>query len=308
MRTLSFLSITGLLLLFFILSCKKSKDSGGADSSSAILQVRTTHVKTGKISELTELNATSQYLKEHLINAPVSGYVTKANCLKGTLVSEGETLFEIKTREARALGQTPENITGRLDFKGITDIKVNMPGYIAQVFHQEGDFVAEGESLVSIKEISSLVFVLDLPYEWNRHISKNKLLRLGLPDKRIIQGKVETISRQVDPVSQTQKVYIKLPLQENIPEGLVAKVFLPIMTKTNVQILPREAVLSNETETIFWVMKMVGDSMAVRITVEPGLKNRDSLEIDRPVFSPNDEILTSGNYAVPDTVMVKVIQ
>ena len=308
MRTLGFLSITVLLFLFFIISCRKTKDSGGDDSSNAIPKVRTTHVKTGKISELTELNATSQYMKEHLINAPVSGYITKANCLTGTLVSEGETLYEIKTREAKALGQTPENITGRFDFKGITDIKANMPGYIAQVFHQEGDFVAEGESLVRIKETNSLVFILDLPYEWNRHIIKNKHISLGLPDQRIIQGKIETISPQVDPVSQTQKVYVKLQSQEIIPEGLVAKVFLPIMTRTNVQILPREAVLSNETETIFWVMKMVGDSMAVKITVEPGLKNRNSMEIIGPIFSPNDEILTSGNYAVPDTVKVKVIQ
>jgi multidrug efflux pump subunit AcrA (membrane-fusion protein) len=307
MRTLIFLSISSLFLVLFF-SCKKPGKVGNDESGDAVPQVLTTRVRIGKISEMTELNATSRYLKEHLINAPVSGYITKANCLTGTVVREGAPLFEIKTREARALGQTPENITGKLDFKGITEIKANLSGYIANVFHQEGDFVAEGESLVSLKETSSLVFVLDLPYEWNRHISNNKQVSLGLPDSRILRGIVENISPQVDEISQTQKVYVKLLSQEIIPEGLIAKIFLPLKVRANVQVLPRRAVLSNETETIFWLMKMAGDSMAVRVDVEPGLKNRDSLEIRSPLFSAEEEILISGNYAVPDTIKVKVIK
>jgi len=74
-------------------------------------------------------------------------------------------------RAALALGLGGHDVAAGLVF-GRSDLDAGLA-----VFHQEGDFVAEGESLVSLKETSSLVFVLDLPYEWNRNIHKKS--RMG---------------------------------------------------------------------------------------------------------------------------------
>ena len=295
----------GILFILQTVSCK----SPGENSESAEVipePVKVTHPAIGQITNLTELNATSHYLKEHMINAPTSGYITKANCIQGNSVKTGDVLFEIKTREAQALDQTSGDLAANL--KGSTIISADVNGYMAEVFHQEGDFVAEGEALASIKETGSLVFILNLPYEWNKHIINQMPVQLELPDLRKITGRINNISPVVDPVSQTQNVYIRISSGNSIPEGLTARVTIPLAIKDNTQIVPRAAVLSNETETEYWVMKMINDSTAIKVMVKPGLQNKDSMEILQPSFSQQDEILISGNFAVPDTVLVSVIR
>ncbi len=296
-----------LATIVLICSCKSTTDNSG-DVQEVPEPVDITHVMNGNISYLTELNATSQYLKDHTINAPIAGYITAENCVPGSVTTGGDILFKIKTREAKALDQTDKSLAGNLDLKGITEIKAGTPGYISQVFHQAGDYVAEGENLATIKETGSLVFILNLPYEWIRHVHLHMPIQLKLPDNRMLKGEITNMSPSVDPVSQTQKVYIKVSPKGTIPEGLTARVYLPLDTRVKTQVLPRSAILTNETETEFWVMKMVNDSTAVKVLITPGLQNRDSIEVKSPEFSSSDRILISGNYAVPDTILVKVNQ
>jgi hypothetical protein len=53
-------------------------------------------------------------------------------------------------------------------------------------------------------------------------------------------------------------------------------------------------------------MKLVSDSVAVKIPVTTGLSNGNDIEILSPVFSPSDLFLSSGNYGLGDTVKVTV--
>ncbi len=303
--------IAGILIPAIYLQLLSGCNSTGENAESKTNvpeEVKVTNIVHGNISDVTQLNATSQYLKSHIINAPVSGYIIKANCVTGNLSYIGDTLFVIKTREAKVLDQSSSKLAGGLELKGNTEILADTRGYIAQVFHQQGDFVAEGESLASIKETGSLVFILDLPYEWNNRVKQSMPLKLEFTDNRYMDGIISSISPMVDPVSQTQKVYIKVRNAGNVPEGLTARVLLPLETKYDTQVLPRTAVLTNETETEFWVMKMINDSTAVKIVIRPGLQTRDSIQVISPDFRDQDQILVSGNYAVPDTMSVKVIQ
>ena len=59
--------------------------------------------------------------------------------------------------------------------------------------------------------------------------------------------------------------------------------------------------------TDFWVMKMVSDTMAVKIPITAGIRNNDSIEVISPLFLPSDRILTSGNYGLSDTARVRII-
>ncbi len=297
-----------LIIPILLISGCNSTGENSENSTRVPVKVTVTNIVSGNISEMTQLNATSQYLKSHMINAPVSGYIVKANCITGTIAGIGDTLFVIKTREAKILDQSSQKLARDFDMKGNTDILSDTKGYIAQVFHQQGDFVAEGEPLASIKETGSLVFILELPFEWNDRIKQNMPLKLELTDQNVMKGRISYISPAVDPVSQTLKIYIRVPDAGKVPEGLTARVYLPLKTKNNTQVLPRAAVLANETETEFWIMKLINDSTAVKVPITPGVQNRDSIEVVSPEFSKADRILTSGNYAVPDTLLIKVIE
>jgi uncharacterized NAD(P)/FAD-binding protein YdhS len=71
--------------------------------------------------------------------------------------------------------------------------------------------------------------------------------------------------------------------------------------------VPRTAVLTNETQDDFWVMKMIDSNTAVKIPIKKGIETQDRIEIISPAFSPNDKILIAGNYGLPDSAKVKII-
>lgn len=71
-------------------------------------------------------------------------------------------------------------------------------------------------------------------------------------------------------------------------------------------VLPKAAVLANETQTDFWVMKLLNDSTAIKIAVKKGIESADKVEILEPLFKSSDNILLTGNYGLADTAKVMV--
>jgi hypothetical protein len=112
----------------------------------------------------------------------------------------------------------------------------------------------------------------------------------------------------VDAASQTQNVVIKVNSAHTIPENLVAKISIPKIVRDHAISLPKAAVLSDETQTDFWVMKMTDSTTAVKIPVKKGIETSDRIEILSPVFSTQDRILLTGNYGLPDTAKVRIVQ
>jgi hypothetical protein len=55
-------------------------------------------------------------------------------------------------------------------------------------------------------------------------------------------------------------------------------------------------------------MKMTDSVTAVKIPVKKGIETRERIEILSPAFSIKDKILLSGNYGLPDTARVRIIQ
>ncbi|HYW94499.1 MAG TPA: HlyD family efflux transporter periplasmic adaptor subunit [Bacteroidales bacterium] len=286
-----------------ISSCmhKKSEDES---SFQAYPNVKTTQVTYDRISDHVELNATARYLKTSVLSSPVAGYVVHAYAEQGRKTRPGEVLYTLQTRESRALEEKKGELNDTFGFKGVDTLRSNTEGYIAETYHQAGDFVTQGEKLLTMKEISSLVFVLDLPYEWNSLVKVGMNVSMVFPDESQVTGTVSRISPVVDPSNQTQKVVIAVKEPGRYPEGLIAKVSIPMVTSTNAALLPKSAVLTNETETEYWVMKMINDSVAVKVPVKTGIITHDTVQIDSPAFSKKDRILIYGNYAVPDTLQV----
>jgi hypothetical protein len=131
---------------------------------------------------------------------------------------------------------------------------------------------------------------------------------VALPDGTHLKGVVSNMLPNIDSVSQTQAVMIKVNTAGNIPQNLIAKVRIIKNARSGVPSLPKEAVLTDEAQSNFWVMKMIDSVTAVKVPVIKGLEADNRVEIVRPIFSPSDKILLSGNYGLPDTVKVKIVK
>ena len=129
-----------------------------------------------------------------------------------------------------------------------------------------------------------------------------------LPDGTKLTGTVTGEMPAVDPASQTQNIVIKLSGGRNIPENLIAKVKIIKANKANPISLPKAAVLTNDVQSDFWVMEMADSNTAVKVPVKKGMETKDRVEILAPKFSPEDKILLTGNYGLPDTAKVKIVE
>jgi multidrug efflux pump subunit AcrA (membrane-fusion protein) len=214
----------------------------------------------------------------------------------------------MKTKESQALGNTITVLDSSFNFSGLINIYASAHGFISQLNHHEGDYVLDGEQLAVISDSKSFAFVLNLPYELKPYLMNNKTIDLELPDGMKLKGVVAAMMPTVDSVSQTQIVQIKVNTSAQLPQNLIAKVRIIKGMKNSAPSLPKEAVLTDESQSNFWVMKMIDSITAVKVAVIKGMETGDRVEIIRPQFSDSDKILLTGNYGLPDTAKVKIMR
>lgn len=278
----------------------------GSDSVDARTPVTVTSVDRSGLDDYIELNAVSAFLQKSYVKAIANGYLQSADVYPGKYVEVGQTLFTLQTKEARSIGNSISILDSTLKFSGVTTIKANQHGYITQLNHQSGDYVQDGEQLAVISDRNSFVFLLDLPYELRRVVLGRSSVELLLPDGTKLNGAIGPVMPTVDSASQTQNVVIRVATSASIPENLIAKVRVVRTTKTGAQSLPKAALLTDETESVFWVMKMIDSATAVKVPVKKGIETKEKIEILSPIFDPADKILLTGNYGLPDTAKVKI--
>lgn len=296
------------LAVLMAISCK-SKTIEKAEEPVAEVKtpVTVTSVSTEQLSEYVELNAMSSFLQSSFIKATANGYIKSSNVKIGQFVRSGQLAFMMQTKEAKALGNTINALDPSFKFSGLIRINASQTGYITAVSHQPGDYVQDGEQLAVLSDSKSFGFILNLPYELKPYLLKNRSVDIALPDKTVLKGTVAYMMPTVDSVSQTQAVLIKVNTSSSIPQNLIGKVRIVKNAKGNVLSLPKEAVLTDESQTDFWVMKLIDSVTAVKVPVIKGMESGDRVEIVRPVFLSSDKIVLKGNYGLPDTAKVKII-
>lgn len=310
-RQFSFKNIFAITAVAVCLASCKGKGAAAADDAppaATQTPVKVTSVDKRSMVNYTELNATSSFLQKNYVKANAIGYLQKVNAKIGQYVNKGDVLFTIKTKEAQSIGNSINVLDTTFKFSGINKIKASEHGYITQLSHQMGDYVQDGEQLAVISDRSSFVFIMQLPYEMRSNIKGNEDVQLILPDGSKLNGKVASFMPVVDTLSQTQGVVIKVNSNITIPENLVARARVIKTARSNTISLPKSAILSNETQTEFWVMKLINPTTAIKTPVTKGIESGDRIEILSPKFSDQDKIVVTGNYGLPDTAKVKIVQ
>jgi len=287
-------------------SAKDSSAGKAAASDSEGTPVTVTTISQESMNDYIELNAVSAFLQKSYVKANANGYLQSSDVYPGKYVEVGQLLFTLKTKEAQTIGNSVKILDSTLKFSGVNRINANQHGYITQLNHQSGDYVQDGEQLAAISDRNSFVFLLDLPYELRPYVLNKKTVELLLPDGEKLTGSIGRVMPTVDSASQTQNVVIRVDTRQAIPENLIAKVRVIKSARNKTVSLPKAAILTDETESNFWVMKLIDSATAVKVPVRKGIETRDRVEILSPLFSPDDRILITGNYGLPDTAKVSV--
>jgi biotin carboxyl carrier protein len=300
-------------LLFLIIfsglstSCRHAVKVSEDEEVTVVTPVTVAPVAYKSFSSSVDMPAVATYMNKSIIRATTTGVIENVLVNQGDFIEKGQLLFTIRTREAMALDNKAQSDT-TLKLSGQIKIFAHGEGAINTVSYQKGDFVQEGDELAVVFEQNSLVFLLDIPFELDKYIEKNRKCTIVLPDNTGIKGTITHKLPDMEITSQTIRYVVKPTSFRKIPGNLIANINLIKSTRDKAMVLPKDAVLGNETETEFWVMKLINDSIAIKTVVEKGLENNNEVEILQPEFLPTDRIVLTGNYGLPDTANVKIIK
>jgi biotin carboxyl carrier protein len=251
------------------------------------------------------LPAVATFMNKSIVRTTTAGTIDKILITPGEYIKTDQLLFTIRTREAMAMSKSVGNDTS-LSFSGVINITSYKDGIINTIAYQKGDFVQEGDELAIVSEQKSLVFILDVPFELDKFIEKNRNCMIILPDDRQISGMITGKLPEMDMQSQTIRYVVKPASTERLPGNLIASILIVKSTREKALVLPKPAVLGDETK--FWVMKLINDSTAIKIEVIKGFENNEEVEITNPEFLPADRIILTGSYGLPDTARITIIK
>ncbi len=294
-----------MIILFFIQSCKNKETSTDNIAHQKPL-VSVVNPVLGEIQEKIQINGQVVYLNKTDITAPISGYVTSVNSKLGDWVKKGNLLFRIQTKESQALQNS--NIATPANF-GIINVYASASGFInALTISDAGVFISEGNAMATIVKDQDLAIQANVPFQYNKLLNSIKNIEIELPNKEVKIATFYKTMPVVDPVSQTQQVFFKLTNYSVLPENLNVLIKFPKLEKGNITILPKEVVLTNETQDKFWILKVTQDTLAIKIPIIKGIENDDSVEIVSPLLKLSDVIVKNGGYGLQDSTKVKIKQ
>jgi biotin carboxyl carrier protein len=301
----SYKSIGIAFLLFFIISCKSSVKEE-SETVSIKTPVETASLRSVSMDEITELSALSVYLKKETVRSSTSGFISEVLGSIGQKVKVGEMIMVIRTKEASAIKSLSDDST--LNIKGLIEVKVNSGGIISQIDHHPGDYVEEGDPLLTITQPGSLVFYLKVPYSEHTSLNTDETVTLLLPDGKKLKGKITRSLTAVDPENQSQDYIIEPETDQLIPENLWVQVPVKTLSHSGNFSLPKACIQSNETQTEFWVMKISNDTIAIKVPITKGIDSDSLTEILSPVFNRTDIFVGKGSYGLSDTARIQIIK
>ena len=289
------------LLLINLSSCAK-KETEETETPLKGVEVTAGSPVTAVMKEYITLNANTFFLSQEIVRATFPGYIIKTDKNLGDHVNKGERLFSIKTKEASA----SDSIDLGNQFSGLVNVYVRTNGFLTELSYQTGDYVTESDRLALIVDPSSLRIMLNVPFQYSKNISRSDSYPIKLPDNKEFSAKVVKKLPSIDAANQTQSFILEPNAPINIPANLNLIVRIPLQSLVNAVALPKSAVITNETETEFWVMKIINDSTAVKLDIKKGIETDSLVQIKEPVLSVNDRFVTEGAYGLPDTVNILI--
>ena len=293
-----------------ILASCKSKTAGPATPAARPkVSVKTTTVQTGNIEDQVQLNGKTVFLKKNAVAAPTTGFLKKVLVQYGDVVHRNDLLFEIQTKENKALENS--GLDSELAPLQNGNIRVFSPsdGVVGEMnINSPGMFVTEGGALCTIVEYRQMMVQVNVPFGDRSWIKPGKTCRVLLSDSSSIDGSIVKIMPVINQTSQTQDVFVRVRGNRAVPENLNVLVTFVRENHQKALLIPRAALLTNETQEQFWVMKILNDSIAVKVPISKGIENGNIIEILSPKITVNDMIISEGAYGLPDSAIVKVVK
>jgi membrane fusion protein (multidrug efflux system) len=185
-------------------------------------------------------------------------------------------------------------------------IRAPISGVVAERLIKVGNMVLANAATFRISDFDPLLAVLYVP---EKEMSK---LRVGQPAKLSVDavpgvefsGRIERISPVVDPQTGTFKVTVEVrDPSRRLKPGMFARVNIIYDVHENTLLVPKEAILAEDTESAVFVVR---DNVAYRKVVETGYSDATRIEVSAGL-APGDTIVITGQATLKDSSKVELV-
>ncbi len=297
-------------------------------------------VRVQKIEPVTqpvveEVVGTVQPKLQAVIEAKVSGRITRLPVVLGQCVSKGDVLVELDAREIQAkLDQAKATSRqAELDFNrtanlrkqeaatqaefdtvqarynvakaavaeaealsGYTKVTAPFDGAVARKMADEGDLAMPGKPLLALEGRAGLRLVAEVPTLLADHVSPGAKLAVRVDVvPDPITGTVTEVSPAADPASRTVHVKVDLPPTPGLRSGQFGRLDVPTSEATYLFVPPAALVRRGQLEIVF----VAADGKAQMRLVRAGKQTSQGIEIISGL-APNETVVFEGASLLRD--------
>ncbi|MBI3365582.1 MAG: efflux RND transporter periplasmic adaptor subunit, partial [Ignavibacteriae bacterium] len=267
--------------------------------------------------------------KEVQLRSPISGVIVHFLFFNGDTIRSGQPAAEVRSRESQASLQGAEELrrvaqtqTQREEAEKALDlaqktsntvtIRAPFTGIVSGKAKNEMEVVSEGDPIATLIDPSSIFFVSDISSASLSHVRLGNEARIRFTTKqgKMYRGKVYRIEPQMNPGDQTVRVHIMFT--GGIPDmegSLFGEASIVVGKRQNVLLVPLSAILRNdETNTTSVMLVGAEDSVAFSARVSVGVRQDSVVEVASSSLKPGDMVIIEGQYGLPDSTKVRVLQ
>jgi hypothetical protein len=259
----------------------------------------------GNAESLLSFKAVTRYMQTNDIRSQITGIVTQINCSVADPIKVNQALFIIQPQEAAALKKM--NFNSQI-LTGLSDtVFAHLSGQISKLDVQVGDFVQVGDVLATCIRSNSMRIIAYVPIEQVSEIEKIKDCSVVLPDGSTVTGRILSRLPSAETNDQTQSYIIETKKLISLSENINLTVIFTSSQIPDALFVPESSVLGNEEQTSFWVMKLLNDSICVKVQVEKGIEKDSMIQVLGSGLTGTDRVVFEGGYGLPDSARVQVV-
>ena len=329
------LATCALTVIIIVAGCGRktsSEDEEGGGHGKATVAVKVTPLRRGDMEIAVQAIGKVDALRKQKLFSPVAGKVTSVLALEGASVQAGDVLAVIQTKEsqaaiagAEALVRSAKTSEQKAEAQRALDlakssensvaIRASVNGTVSTRSISEGEFVAENAELFTVIDLSTLMFMADVPARDLPSLTVGQRCSIFLQalGGRRLPAELEAINPQSDVMSQTVKVRLKFsPLDPSVRKLLKTDMIGDVRIITGMHrgvfIVPKAALLRNDESNSYTIVTFTRDSLSISVSVEVKGMTDSTVAIGNHSLKEGMSIITEGSYALADSTRITVAQ
>jgi membrane fusion protein, multidrug efflux system len=303
-------------------------DDAEGSSGNAVVAVRTAPVVSGDMETVVSATGTTDAVRKEKIVAPIAGVLVSLKVLEGTPVRRGDVVAVIQPKEARAAVTGAEALLRAatteaertearramqlaLGGRNNLDVRSTTGGVVATRSAMEGELVPDNAELMTVVDLSTLIFVADVPL---RDLSQVRPGGRAVVTFQALPGesfgaRVEAVSPRSDPGSQTVRVRLGFsavsPERRNLLRSDMSGVARIVTGRhPGILIVPKSALLRNDENDTYTIVIATSDSLARVVPVTVGTRTDTTVEVASRSLRPGMRVVVEGNYSLADSTRI----